>query len=154
MMFILSENLPAAMVLSVIDPQEPFQTPYQPAIQELVSVLLSALGADLHSAYIYGSVARKTAVLGASNLDVAVVTSGAIRALETSLQNSIRWRFHQRYPFIRGIEFKQGMVDEVASLGSIFSWGFMLHHCAVCVYGKDIGESFGDFEPSWEIAKQ
>ena len=29
----------------------------------------------------------------------------------------------------------------------------MLRHCCVCVYGDDLAECFGHYEPSWEIAK-
>ena len=29
----------------------------------------------------------------------------------------------------------------------------MLKHCCVCVYGDDLADCFGDYVPSWEIAK-
>jgi hypothetical protein len=29
----------------------------------------------------------------------------------------------------------------------------MLKHCCVCVYGDDLADCFGDYIPSWEIAK-
>ena len=51
------------------------------------------------------------------------------------------------------VSFKTALVNEVASLDSLFSWGFILRHCAMCVYGEDLSECFGDYEPSWEIAK-
>lgn len=44
-------------------------------------------------------------------------------------------------------------MSEVANLDSIFTWGFMLKHCCVCVYGDDLADCFGDYVPSWEIAK-
>ncbi|CSE08611.1 Uncharacterised protein [Vibrio cholerae] len=40
----------------------------------------------------------------------------------------------------------------MATLEAIFSWGFMLRHCCVCVYGDNLAECFGHYEPSWEIA--
>ncbi|MCG3728233.1 nucleotidyltransferase domain-containing protein [Vibrio cincinnatiensis] len=141
------------MTLSPIDPNQPFQPQYQPAINELVNYLRAGLGKQLHSVYLYGSVARKTAQPNASNLDVIVVTYESIERNRTTLLNTIRWRFQKRFPFITDVSVKTALVSQVASLDSLFSWGFMLRHCSVCVYGENLAECFGDYEPSWEIAK-
>lgn len=141
------------MYLTTIDPSDSFQTPYQPAINELVSFLRSGLGDNLHSVYLYGSVARKTAKPHRSNLDVIVVTHKSFADSKTALLNSIKWRFQKSYSFITDVSFKTVLVNEVVSLDSIFSWGFQLRHCAVCIYGENLAECFGDYEPSWEIAK-
>ncbi|KJY83442.1 nucleotidyltransferase [Vibrio galatheae] len=141
------------MHLSTISREQPFQPQYQPAIDELVSFLRNGLGDNLHSIYLYGSVARKTAKLGLSNLDVIVVTHASFSNLRTTLFNSIKWRFQKSHPFITEVSFKTALAAEVASLDSIFSWGFQLRHCSVCIFGEDLSECFGDYEPSWEIAK-
>jgi len=141
------------MHLSTINPKHPFQPNYQPAIDDLVSFLRSGLGQNLHSIYLYGSVARKTAKPGSSNLDVIVVTQSSFSDLRTTLFNSIKWRFQKSHPHITEISFKTALASEVASLDSIFSWGFQLRHCSVCIFGEDLSECFGDYEPSWEIAK-
>lgn len=141
------------MYLSTIDPQTPFQAPYQPAIKELISFVSSGLGENLHSIYLYGSVARRAAKPGLSNIDVIIVTHKSFAEAKTALLNSIKWRFQKSYPFITEMSFKCALVSEVVSLDSIFSWGFQLRHCAVCIHGENLAECFGDYEPSWEIAK-
>lgn len=141
------------MYLSTIDPKEAFQAPYQPAINEVVRFLRSGLGDNLHSVYLHGSVARKTAKPNHSNLDVIVVTHQSFSETKTALLNSIKWRFQKNYLFITEVTFKTTLVKDVVNLESIFSWGFQLRHCAVCVFGEDLAECFGDYEPSWEIAK-
>ncbi|USD33523.1 MULTISPECIES: nucleotidyltransferase domain-containing protein [Vibrio] len=141
------------MLLSVIDPKQPFQERYQPAINDLIAFLRGGLGDNLHSVYIYGSVARKRAKPHRSNLDVLVVTHESFSDIRTTLFNSIKWRFQKSYPFITEVSLKNTLAKEVASLESIFSWGFQLRHCSVCIYGEDLSECFGDYEPSWEIAK-
>ena len=141
------------MHLSTINPKQAFQPNYQPAIDDLVSFLRNGLGENLHSIYLYGSVARKTAKPGSSNLDVIVVTRSSFSDLRTTLFNSIKWRFQKSHPHITEISFKTALASEVASLDSIFSWGFQLRHCSVCIFGEDLSECFGDYEPSWEIAK-
>ncbi len=141
------------MTLPIIDPKEPFQAQYQPAIDDLVRFLRAGIGESLHSIYLYGSVARKTAVLGKSNIDVVIVTKRTFDERKSTLLNTIRWRFQKSFPFISGVNIKTALADDIASLDSIFTWGFMLRHCCVCVYGDNLAECFGDFEPSWEIAK-
>ncbi|MFY2508937.1 nucleotidyltransferase domain-containing protein [Vibrio pectenicida] len=141
------------MHLSIIDPKQPFQETYQPAIDELVIFLKSGLGENLHSVYIYGSVARKRAEPNLSNLDVLVVSHESFSDMRTTLFNSIKWRFQKSYPFINGVSLTNTLAQDIASLDSIFSWGFQLRHCSVCVYGENLAECFGDYEPSWEVAK-
>ncbi|MEF1185655.1 nucleotidyltransferase domain-containing protein [Vibrio sinaloensis] len=141
------------MYLSTIDSDQPFQTPYRPAVKELIGFLTSGLEDNLHSIYLYGSVARRTAKPGSSNLDVIVVTHKSFNDSKAALFNTIKWRFQKSYPFITEVSFKTALVSDVVSLDSIFSWGFQLRHCAVCVHGENLAECFGDYEPSWEIAK-
>lgn len=139
--------------LPVIDVDEPFQPAYIPAIKELIRYLRGGLGPALHSVYLFGSVARKTAVKGRSNIDVVVVLNPEADERLPTLLNTIKWRFQRYYPFIRGISFQTAHVNEILSLESIFTWGFMLKHCSVCIHGDDLSTRFGEFEPSWEIAK-
>lgn len=141
------------MVLDVIDPTRPIQQEYQAAVNEMIRGLKVGLGSQLHSIYLYGSVARGTAKPGQSNLDMVVVTYQPIGDNKTTLFNTIRWRFKSKYSFITDVNLKTAAVRQVASLDSIFSWGFLLRHCARCLYGDNLGECFGDYEPSWEIAK-
>ncbi|WP_000174739.1 nucleotidyltransferase domain-containing protein [Vibrio metoecus] len=141
------------MTLPVIDPKQPFQPEYQSAIADLVRFWRAGAGQALHSIYLYGSVARKTAQPNRSNLDVVVVTHGAFEENRATLINTIRWRFQKSYPWITDVSIKMATVEEIATLEAIFSWGFMLRHCCVCVYGDDLAECFGHYEPSWEIAK-
>lgn len=141
------------MPLSVIDPNEPFQPEYQPAVDDLVRYFRAGLGSNLHSLYIYGSVARKTAAANQSNIDVIIVTHKTFNENKQTLFNTLRWRFQKDFPFVTGVSIKTALVSEVASLDSLFSWGFLLKHCAVCIYGENLAECFGDYEPSWEIAK-
>jgi len=141
------------MQLPVIDPTQPFQPEFQPVVNDLITFLKGGLGANLHSVYIYGSVARKTAQVGKSNLDVVVVTHRSFDDNKTTLLNTIKWRFQKSFPQVTQVSIKTAFVKDIVDLESIFTWGFMLKHCAVCVHGEDLSDCFGDFETSWEIAK-
>ncbi len=141
------------MYLPVIDSKQPFQSEFEPLIREVLMCLTSGLGQNLHSVYVYGSVARKTAVAGKSNLDLVVVTKAAFESNRATLLNTIKWRAQQGYPQVNGVSVRTVLVSDVANLDSIFTWGFMLKHCCVCIYGDDLADCFGDYVPSWEIAK-
>jgi predicted nucleotidyltransferase len=139
--------------LPVIDAAEPFQEAYQDVVRELIQYLKGGLGDNLHSLYLFGSVARKTAVPGQSNLDIVVITRRSLSDKANSVISTIRWRFKRTYPFITDLSFQFGLAGDVMDLSAIFTWGFMLKHCCVCLYGDDLSTRFGEFEPSWEIAK-
>ncbi|WP_070965475.1 nucleotidyltransferase [Vibrio sonorensis] len=141
------------MLLSPIDSKEPLQAEYEPVVKDLVGYLKGGLGDNLHSVYICGSVARKCAVPHQSNVDIVVITHDVFTQEKTTLFNTIKWQFQRRYPFVTELAFKTALAKEVASLDSLFSWGFMLRHTSICVYGENLAECFGDYEPSWEIAK-
>lgn len=83
------------MTLLMIDPKQPFQPEYQNAIADLVRFWRAGAGQALHSIYLYGSVARKTAKPNRSNLDVVVVTYGSFEENRATLINTIRWRFQK-----------------------------------------------------------
>ncbi|MGV2987009.1 nucleotidyltransferase domain-containing protein [Vibrio sp. E150_011] len=136
------------------DAQSTPQAHYQPAINDLLSCLKSGLRGNLHSVYIYGSVAYGRAVPGLSNLDVVVVTHQPFSSSELKLLNTINWRFQKDFPFIDGVLIRRTVVSEVASLEALFTWGFLIKQCCMCVLGDDLSECFGDYVPSWEIAKQ
>ncbi|MDK9759110.1 nucleotidyltransferase domain-containing protein [Vibrio sp. D173a] len=141
------------MQLPVIDPKVPFQPEFQPVVNDLITFLKSGLGSNLHSVYIYGSVARKTAKPGQSNLDVVVVTHRSFADQRTTLLNTIKWRFQKSFPQVTQVSIKTALVSEIVDFENIFTWGFMLKHLAVCVHGEDLSDCYGDFETSWEIAK-
>ncbi|MCG9691024.1 nucleotidyltransferase domain-containing protein [Vibrio sp. Isolate22] len=141
------------MQLPVIDPTQPFQPEFQPVVNDLITFLKGGLGSNLHSVYIYGSVARKQAVAGRSNLDVVVVTHRPFPEQRTTLLNTIKWRFQKSFPQVTQVAIKTTLVSDVVDFDNIFTWGFMLKHLSVCVYGEDLSDCYGDFETSWEIAK-
>ncbi|WP_375750191.1 nucleotidyltransferase domain-containing protein [Vibrio sp. HN007] len=139
--------------LPVIDANEPFQAAYIPAIKALIQNIKGGMGSNLHSIYLFGSVARKNAEKGRSNMDVVIISHSAPDAKFGTLLNTIKWRFKRSYPFINGLSIQVATTKEVLTLESIFTWGFMLKHCCVCIHGDDLSTRFGEFEPSWEIAK-
>lgn len=141
------------MPLTVINPAVPFQQEYQRIIKELVQAFEGELKGNLHSIYLYGSVARKCAVPGTSNIDLVVVTHRPTNERFKTLLSTIKWRFKKAYPFVTELSMRFPLATEVLDIENVITWGFMLKHCCVCIYGDDLATRYGDFEPSWEIGK-
>ncbi|MCW8345039.1 nucleotidyltransferase domain-containing protein [Vibrio sp. ZSDZ65] len=130
------------------------QVTYHTAIKDLLMCLKSALRDDLHSVYIYGSVAQGRAIAGVSDLNVVVVTQSSLSASQKKVFNTIDWRFQKNFPFVDAVSIRSTVINDVVSLDALFTWGFLLKQCCVCVHGDDLAECFGDYVASWEIAKQ
>ncbi|MCL9774449.1 nucleotidyltransferase domain-containing protein [Vibrio sp. S4B1] len=130
------------------------QVSYHAAIADLLMCLKSALRDNLHSVYIYGSVAQGRAIAGVSDLNVVVVTQSSLSANQKKVFNTIDWRFQKHFPMVDGVSLRSTIFNDVVSLEALFTWGFLLKQCCVCVHGDDLAECFGDYVASWEIAKQ
>ncbi|WP_299015349.1 nucleotidyltransferase domain-containing protein [uncultured Photobacterium sp.] len=142
-----------ARALPVLDGEMPFQQEYLPALLDAVKLIKAGLGKALHSIYVHGSVARRQARPGKSDLNLTVIVQRPLNASEQSVLSTVRFRVASRHPAVTAVDFKIGAMEEVLSLESIFTWGFWLKHCCICLYGDDLSTRFGCFEASWDIAK-
>lgn len=142
-----------ARTLPVIDGTTPFQDDYLPVLLDAVKQLKAGLGNNLHSLYVHGSVARREARRGQSDLNLTLVLERPLKASEQSVLSTLKWRIASHHPVIPAVTLKVGDLTEVLSLEAIFSWGFWLKHCCLCLYGDDLASRFGCFEASWDIAK-
>ncbi|MEJ2763689.1 nucleotidyltransferase domain-containing protein [Photobacterium sp. MCCC 1A19761] len=142
-----------ARTLPVIDGTTPFQDEYLPVLLDAVKQLKAGLGKNLHSIYVHGSVARRAARPGKSDLNLTLILERPLNASEQSVLSTLRWRIASHHPIIPQVDLKVGDLAEVLSLDAIFSWGFWLKHCCLCLYGDNLASRFGCFEASWDIAK-
>ncbi|PSW03762.1 hypothetical protein C9I89_16670 [Photobacterium lipolyticum] len=139
--------------LPVLDGQTPFQQEYVPVLLDAVKQLRAGFGGALHSIYLFGSVARREAVWGQSDLNLTLILHRPLTDSEQSLLNTIKWRIPTYHTDVPSVEIKIGYLSEVLSLDAIFKWGFWIKHCCLCLYGEDLSTRFGCFEPSWDVAK-
>lgn len=142
-----------ARTLPVIDGNTPFQEEYLPVLLAAVKQLKAGLGKNLHSIYVHGSVARREARPGKSDLNLTLIVEKPLNASEQSVLSTLKWRIASHHPVIPEVTLKAGDLTEVLSLEAIFRWGFWLKHCCLCLYGDDLASRFGCFEASWDIAK-
>ncbi|WOI46699.1 nucleotidyltransferase domain-containing protein [Acidovorax sp. BLS4] len=131
----------------------PLQAAFLAVIVDLRSMLLGPLGHRVHSAYLYGSVARGDAVLGRSDLDVVLVLAGK-PALQDDIEiEAARRALETRHPEVLKVDFDVGFLEEVLALENLHRWGFWLKHHCRCIYGYDLAGDIGPFIPSRKIAR-
>lgn len=122
-------------------------------IEDVTKWVRASLSTNVHSVYMFGSFATGNAKPNLSNLDLFIVLHRDQADKLNTVKRNIEWRFSQSYPELTGVRLWTVTLSEVLSLESIFSWGFLLKQCCVCLYGDDLTHCFGEFEPNWEISK-
>ncbi len=97
------------MSLSTLEPYESYQQEYQSAVEDIKKCLVSGVGNNLHSLYLYGSVARRTARPHHSDLNLIIVTQDGVGDNWSTVFNTIKWRFQKEFPFITEVNLKKGV---------------------------------------------
>ncbi|WP_053062390.1 hypothetical protein [Photobacterium aquae] len=141
-------------VLPEFDKHFSIQPQFRPLLIEVVKQIQSFLGKKAYSIYLAGSVARGSAVVGRSDVNLTVVTAAPLTAAERALVLNVALRAKQIHPISRNIELTLVELAEVLDIANVFRWGFWFKHCSHRIAGDDLASRFGCFEASWEIAKQ
>lgn len=126
----------------------------QPEFEALVKaavekVLDSFREEELHSIYLYGSIATASANLQTSDLDMLVVfrekTSGQTKEKIASIEEAIGFE----YSFlVRDAGIAVASVEEILSTGNQVGWGCFIKHMCRNLYGNDLGALFPAFRPN------
>jgi uncharacterized protein len=134
-------------------PHGPLQATFLAVVDDLRRMLLGPLGHLVDSAYLYGSVARRDAVPGRSDLDVVLVL-----VRKPSLQDDLdietaRHALETCHPEVLKVDFDVGYREEVLAPENLHGWGFWLKHHCRCIHGNDLARNFAPFRPSRKIAR-
>jgi len=127
------------------------QSAYRQRAETVQSTLISLMPDRLHSLYLYGSVARGTAIKGVSDLDVVILfkkkpsceEKERLKRLETELN------INTDTP----VGFDIGSIEEVQGENQALFWQFFIKHCCSCIYGEDISRDFPHVKTSKELAR-
>ncbi|MCC4797140.1 hypothetical protein BCT30_07250 [Enterovibrio norvegicus] len=143
---------PRQGLLPELDSERPLQTQFVDPVATAVRQLKGTLGDTLHSAYLSGDIAHRTAPDKAT-MNVTLVTQRSLNVNEYSMLNTVRFRIEQGSEAISRVAIDVVPINDVRDLGNIFKWGFFLKHCTQCIQGDNLAQSFGHFEVSWEVCK-
>ncbi|MFZ4214897.1 nucleotidyltransferase domain-containing protein [Pantoea endophytica] len=128
----------------------------QPQFSNVISAVAKALvisqADNIHSIYVYGSVAQGTAVATVSDLDITVIFSRESIRVGSPAMTEVITSLEEAHPIISKIDLDTGTLSTVMDPQQLNRWGYWLKHHCVCVYGEDLRERFAAFRPSKEIA--
>lgn len=128
------------------------QPQFSNVISDVAKALVISQADNIHSIYVYGSVAQGTAVATVSDLDITVIFSRESIGVESPALTEVIRSLEEAHPIISKIDLDTGTLSTVMDPQQLNRWGYWLKHHCVCVYGEDLRERFAAFRPSKEIA--
>ncbi|WP_216831508.1 nucleotidyltransferase domain-containing protein [Alkalihalobacterium elongatum] len=125
---------------------------YVPCIRESVERLRTLFHQQLHSVYVYGSVARGEAVAIKSDLDLIALFVGKLSSVKLAELKNLAQELTQKYrALVRDVGIAVAYYDYTVDPSNYYENAFLKELC-VCVYGEDLGERFGPYKLTPEIA--
>lgn len=125
---------------------------FLPCIGESIESLRNSFGLQLHSVYVYGSVARGDAVVMKSDLDlIAMFYSPLSSELSAKLKELEKELSVQYRPLVRDVGIAVADYNYTLDPANYYENAF-LKELSVCVHGKDLGARFGPYKLTSEIA--
>lgn len=125
---------------------------YLPCILESVESLNNLFHQQLHSVYVYGSVARGEAVAIKSDLDLIAMFSGKLSSVKLAELKKVAGELSQKYrSLVRDVGIAVAYYDYTVSPSNYYENAFLKELC-VCMYGVDLGERFGPYKLTSGIA--
>lgn len=133
-------------------PPVDYQAQFKQVIDDVVDHLQRVLKDQLHSVYVYGSVARGQAVACHSDLDLCLIFIRKLDEAELKQLNETHSYLEKTHRVVSKIDFDIGTLADVFDERNLFSWGYWLKHHCRCIFGDDLRLRFEPFFPSRKIA--
>ena len=125
---------------------------YLPCIQDSAEKLATLFPQQLHSVYIYGSVARGEAVAIKSDLDLLVLFNDVLNTKESAELKTLTNVLSQDYQsLVREVGIAVAYYDYVVDPENDDEQAFIKELC-LCIHGEDIRNRFGPYKLTPEIA--
>ncbi|QCR38615.1 nucleotidyltransferase domain-containing protein [Nissabacter sp. SGAir0207] len=129
-----------------------FQPAFAPVVSDVVQQLSKGMPDQIHSIYVYGSLADGTGREALSDLDLTVIFTRELDDATADKIHAFKAELEQQYSVISKVDIDPGVLDEVMLPASANRWGYWLKHHCICLYGEDLREHFKPFRPSRDIA--
>ncbi|GAK10440.1 nucleotidyltransferase domain-containing protein [Geomicrobium sp. JCM 19039] len=125
---------------------------YEGCIEDSVQRLSKQFKEQVHSIYVYGSVARGDATPVTSDLDLIVVFTRALTEKENEHLRKLEKQLSDDYKqLVRDIGFSLAQYDEVMDPSTYEEQAF-IKEMSVNVYGDDLGDHFGPYALTPQLA--
>jgi predicted nucleotidyltransferase len=128
------------------------QPEYRGVPDAAAGLLAEEFGSRLHSAYLYGSVARGNAVPGRSDLDLLAVLVAAPVEEDRARAGRVEQALVERFPVLFSAGVGLTHLQEVRSPAQRYGVQVFLRELAVCIYGEDLRPGLPRTRPSAALA--
>lgn len=128
------------------------QKAFQPVLEEVINAFSRSFAEDLHSIYVYGSVAQGIAIIGQSDLDLCVIFKNKPKNLNENIAE-ISTNLKVLHPFLPKVDVDIGFLDEVLNKHSLQSWGAWIKFFCQHIYGEDLSALFNDVQIDRDVIK-
>ena len=123
-----------------------------PCIRESINSLKNLFPQQLHSVYVYGSVARGDAVAIKSDLDLIAMFKSKLGSDKLDDLKTLAGELSVKHHFlVREVGIAAAYYDYTVDPINYYENAF-IKELSVCVYGEDLGERFGPYKLTPEIA--
>ncbi|GMA60787.1 nucleotidyltransferase domain-containing protein [Alicyclobacillus fastidiosus] len=125
---------------------------YLPCIRESVENLIRLFSNELHSVYVYGSVARGEAIALKSDLDLLALFNATLSPDGAAELKHLAKELSQKYgSLVRDVGIAVAHYDYAVDPDNYYEQAFLTELC-VCVHGKNLRDRFGPYKLTSEIA--
>lgn len=125
---------------------------FLPCIQDSIESLKELFGPQLHSVYLYGSVARGDAIIPQSDLDLIAMFKGSLDSGRVAELKKLSKALSNKYTdIVREVGIAIAYYDVTLDPANYYENAF-IRELSVCVYGEDLGTLFGPYKLTKEIA--
>ncbi len=111
-------------------------------------------GGLLHSAYLYGSIPRGTAVPGVSDLDVQVVTRGEPTPADAAAAERIEAAIDRSFPQVNGVGVLLASAGLLLSEIERYDGGFFVACLCTPLLGEDLAARLPGYRPTSLLARE
>lgn len=127
---------------------------FLPCIHESIESLRNTFGPQLHSVYVYGSVARGDAVVAKSDLDLIALFNSQLSSEQSASLKELANELSEQYrSLVRDVGIAVADYNYTLDPANYYENAF-LKELSVCVHGEDLGAQFGPYKLTSEIAIQ
>jgi hypothetical protein len=127
---------------------------FAPVVAAARAQLAGTFGTRLHSAYLYGSIPRGTAVAGVSDLDLLAVLTGQPAGADRAAARAIETALDAAFAQIDGVGLVLGSASSTLSERERYDGGFFVACLCTPLLGGDLAGQLPRYRPTGLLARE
>jgi uncharacterized protein len=127
---------------------------FAPVVDAARAGLTETFGARMHSAYLYGSIPRGTAIPGVSDLDLLVVLHAGPADADRAAARALEARLDRAFPQISGVGIVMSSTRATLSELERHDGGFFVACLCTPLLGEDLAAHLPRYRPTGLLARE